>query len=89
MVGFVRAVHVEIEFAGVIEVQHRNVLILHSFRRYLGARDRPLDLTLDGCQKIDEVIHGGAGADAYDATVYILQGCLCGELFPNNMGLIS
>src|SRR3989454_9482722 len=62
--GFVGAVDVDGEHVDAGQLDHRNAVTLEPVRGMDRAGDRALDPVLDLCELIDEVIGGGAGADA-------------------------
>ncbi len=81
VIGLVGAVHVDREFACLVEVQHRYAVALEALGAGDRTGDRAVDLALDACQGIDEVVGRRAGADTNDgAALHVFQGRL-GNLF--------
>ena len=68
-VGLVGAVDVDLEVADGIQIQDLDAMLLEARSRALRARYGTLDRHFARRQRIDEEVHGGAGADAEDFVV--------------------
>src|SRR5699024_10440854 len=68
-VALVGTVDVQRQRSGGIEVVHRDVVLPEQGGGGLGAGDGTLDAVADTGQRLDEIGHGGAGADADDGAV--------------------
>jgi len=68
-IRLVGAVDVQVQIAGRVEVEYVDTVTAQPRGGALGARDCAPDAHLLRSQRIDEVIHGGAGADAEDGVL--------------------
>ena len=73
LVGLIGTIHIEIQSGHAVQVVDRNAVLLQAFGGGLGAGDRAIEVALVSGQSINEMVGGGAGADADDAPVFQLR----------------